>query len=203
MSLSLSHIKRALEQTLSEYPVTLQVSKTASQLVITIDCPDTETSPELDYSALSDRMMAILLTLDLPDIQHVKFYGRKQSGKPEWQLLRAIAPQKSITMPIPAIGSLPNLSSNDWLTKFHAVKDLLTVGALAGILALLSANTIYGQKPKPVLWEYRIDSIDDRTFTSTINGLGAERWELVFARRAKDSESDRYGYECIFRRQRL
>jgi hypothetical protein len=33
-----------------------------------------------------------------------------------------------------------------------------------------------------------------------MNELGEEGWELVFARRAQDSITDEFSYECIFKR---
>lgn len=51
-------------------------------------------------------------------------------------------------------------------------------------------------------WEYRIDSINDLHFQSEMNSLGEEGWELVFARRARNSITDEFSYECIFKRKR-
>lgn len=49
-------------------------------------------------------------------------------------------------------------------------------------------------------WEYTIESVPDLTFSQTMDALGKQGWELVFARRAQDSLSDKFSYECIFKR---
>jgi hypothetical protein len=56
----------------------------------------------------------------------------------------------------------------------------------------------------PQKWEYRIESIPDISFDSEINRLGAQGWEMVFARRASSgsdlSEKPTFSYEIIFKR---
>lgn len=54
----------------------------------------------------------------------------------------------------------------------------------------------------PVEWEYRIEAIPDTSFSQTINEMGKEGWELVFARRASDGAtySPTFSYEIIFKR---
>ncbi len=63
-------------------------------------------------------------------------------------------------------------------------------------------NTLAGQKTQVVLWEYKIESIPDLTFTTMMDRLGNDRWKLVSARCAKDSVTDDFSYECIFRREK-
>ena len=54
----------------------------------------------------------------------------------------------------------------------------------------------------PQKWEYRIVAIPDLLFNTKINALGADGWELVFARRASDGDttSPTMSYEVIFKR---
>ena len=54
----------------------------------------------------------------------------------------------------------------------------------------------------PIQWEYRIESFPDTAFSSRINAMGKEGWELVFARRASDGSdySPSFSYEMIFKR---
>ena len=52
----------------------------------------------------------------------------------------------------------------------------------------------------PTRWEYTLESPSDYSFTGDMNRLGAEQWELVFARRALDSTTDSYNYEVILKR---
>jgi hypothetical protein len=54
--------------------------------------------------------------------------------------------------------------------------------------------------PPIIAWEYKIDSFSDGLFDIEMQSQGRYGWELVFARRAVDSETDRSIYECIFKR---
>lgn len=71
---------------------------------------------------------------------------------------------------------------------------------LVGI-AITQVYTGY-QPPAQVTYEYMLGSEPDATLKETINKLGAQGWELVFARRVVDSlGADAKGqYEMIFRR---
>lgn len=77
---------------------------------------------------------------------------------------------------------------------------------LALFLALFSYNTFAPRPPKPATqWEYRIQAIPDEHFEDSINKLGAQGWDLVFARRASNVEGDAatFSYEVIFKRLRV
>lgn len=52
-----------------------------------------------------------------------------------------------------------------------------------------------------MVWEYRIESVPDLSFDETMNEFGDEGWELVFARRAQNSITKDFSYECIFKRK--
>jgi hypothetical protein len=56
----------------------------------------------------------------------------------------------------------------------------------------------------PIQWEYKIESLPDRSFDQRINAMGKDGWELVFARRASDGSdySPTFSYEMIFKRPR-
>jgi hypothetical protein len=51
-------------------------------------------------------------------------------------------------------------------------------------------------------WEYTIQSISDLSFSSDMNNLGKQGWEMVFARRATSGPSydTEFNYEAIFKR---
>ena len=53
-------------------------------------------------------------------------------------------------------------------------------------------------------WEYRLESLEDLTFQTQMNAIGADGWELIFARRAMAGEekATRGVYECIFKRRK-
>ena len=70
------------------------------------------------------------------------------------------------------------------------------------IVGLLAWNTFRAEK-----WEYKIEAVNDLTFTTDINKLGEDGWELVFARRASAGSIDtgvktEFSYEMIFKRRR-
>jgi hypothetical protein len=83
------------------------------------------------------------------------------------------------------------------------------IALLILILAVAATHTWMSfQTPPQAKWEYKIGSESDVTLESTINKLGLEGWELVFARRVSVGEIDlmsrakpEFRYEMIFRRQ--
>ena len=50
-------------------------------------------------------------------------------------------------------------------------------------------------------WVYKVEFVRDAAFSTRVNKIGADGWELVFARRATDD--DEYGYEMIFKKSVL
>lgn len=71
---------------------------------------------------------------------------------------------------------------------------------LVALIAVSSINAWNTQKPA-AKWEYKIESVPDTGFENTMNMLGADGWEMVFARRASQGEgSKEFRYEMIFRR---
>ena len=75
--------------------------------------------------------------------------------------------------------------------------------AILGCVVVLTATTLWtsARNAEPPEWEYLVESVPDVTWTIATNKLGAEGWELVFARRASSSSRDReYSYEMIFKR---
>jgi hypothetical protein len=72
--------------------------------------------------------------------------------------------------------------------------QIITAIMLAALL-LIAVNSTFGNG-----FTYYIESVPDTGFSKEMNRLGADGWELVFARRAKDSDSDSFAYEMIFKR---
>lgn len=92
-------------------------------------------------------------------------------------------------------------------TAHRASSQINVVIALLLLLAIitgLQAVKAYQQPRLPPVtkWEYKIGSEPDATLEATIKKLGAEGWEMVFARRVVDSlgANAKGQYEMIFRR---
>ncbi|NJO63038.1 MAG: hypothetical protein HC836_33910 [Richelia sp. RM2_1_2] len=85
------------------------------------------------------------------------------------------------------------------------LRELINTALLGGIVGILVLNLLWQPQTKNVQYEYKIDSFSDVLFDTSINQLGDEGWELVFARRAlTGGEYSREGiYECIFRRVKV
>lgn len=80
----------------------------------------------------------------------------------------------------------------------------ITYGQGVAIILILLANAgfplLSALKPVPK-WEYRLESPSDTSFQRTMDRLGADGWELIFARRATSDYSG-LSYEMIFKRPR-
>ena len=117
-----------------------------------------------------------------------------------------------------SLNSLPTFPSNS-MTKFQGTMVILllclglallgwyTFEVSAGFDERLQAgiariDAINQKINAPVQWEYKIESLPDRSFDQRINAMGREGWELVFARRASDGSdySPSFSYEMIFKR---
>lgn len=84
---------------------------------------------------------------------------------------------------------------------------LLLGGLIANVALALRPSPVYLSQPVELskesapAWEYRIESVDDLGWESNMSAIGADGWELVFARRAQGSD-ERMMYETIFKRQK-
>lgn len=104
------------------------------------------------------------------------------------------------------------MENNKALTVIAAgnIANLVVSLVLAGLVAKVALNDEPMQvkdvkdpvkvNVQPNKFEYLVDSIPDLEWGSKAQELGEEGWELVFARRARDS-GDKFLYECIFQRQ--
>lgn len=98
------------------------------------------------------------------------------------------------------------MESKDMVTKVLMGAQLVATLALAGMVgSTMGDDPVRVESPvkvdvQPVQFEYKVDSIPDLEWEEKGKELGKEGWELVFARRARDS-SDNFLYECIFKRQ--
>lgn len=80
----------------------------------------------------------------------------------------------------------------------------LVIACLIAVVLILwklsSIEHLLDKKATRPQFEYKIKSPDDDKFTTTLDNLGKDGWELVFARRASGENHD-MNYECIFKRQ--
>ena len=53
----------------------------------------------------------------------------------------------------------------------------------------IGAALVYQESgQKNMKWEYTVQRVPDETFLETMNRIGQDRWELVFARRAVEGD---------------
>jgi hypothetical protein len=205
----MSNPSQNLQSLLSEYlpdkSLNLQVNNSGSQISVVINRPIDH--PDINYESIAESILIKLQSLNLTSVTSVKVYGRPNKTKQiEWQ---ASYPLKaSIDSSTKGTSSIVNLTQTSmarskfqaYVEQFSHYSNVISAVALIGLLLLLTFSTFAGQKTQAIVWEYRIESIPDITFTESINLLGAEGWELASARRAQDSITDTFSYECIFKR---
>lgn len=69
------------------------------------------------------------------------------------------------------------------------------------ILLAIFVGLIFSQCSKPS-YEYTVTSPSDYSFSESMSEYGSEGWKAVSCRRAMDSVTDDYSYECIMVRER-
>jgi hypothetical protein len=85
-------------------------------------------------------------------------------------------------------------------------RDLSAVQGTVLLLLILVAFVAWGYLKPAQRWEYKIETVADEQFSTEINKLGDDGWEMVFARRASSEVSDitkekpKFSYEMIFKR---
>lgn len=74
---------------------------------------------------------------------------------------------------------------------------LLVTSAATGAFTFATSKAVSDPR-----WEYMILSVPDEMFTQQLDRLGANGWEMVFARRASDGNTTHstMSYEMIFKR---
>jgi len=206
--MSLQEIQSKLNAIAQNENLGLQVNQAGKQLTIVLNRPPSNT--DVDYSQVAEEMMAVLQSINPNGVTGVKFYCREKGGKQaEWQDSQPLnnsalqTTNGKVSPPTTrnqVASSTANASSNNLFEKFKLVQGTVSALALLGILGVLIVNSFAGQKVQPVSYEYRIEAIPDLTFEESMDELGEEGWELVFARRAQDSLTDEFSYECIFKK---
>ena len=207
MATSVQEVQSILSSCLANKNLALQVNQTGNQLSVMINRSVNQSA--IDYESVAETLMAKLRSLNLPNVNTVKLYGRAANTKQvEWQTSHPLITETAKPSVSSfsngnasiAISQKPKSKFQGYLEQFSQYANVISAASLLGLLVLLGFNTFAGQKTQAVVHEYKIASVPDLTFTETMNVQGSEGWELVFARRAKESSSDDFTYECIFKR---
>lgn len=213
MATTVQEIQTTLSSSLPSNNLRLQVNQTGNQLSVVINRPSDQEA--VNYDDLADVLLTKLRSLSLPNITAVKLYGRPANTKQiEWQATHPLATHvdKAVVNSHTALNGSsvvngaslqkPKSKFQNYLEQFSHYSNVISAASLLGLLLLLGFNTLAGQKAQAVVWKYKIESVPDLAFTETMNQLGTEGWELTAARRAKDSTTDDFSYECIFKRMK-
>ena len=213
-------LQSTLSDCLTDKSLQLQVKSLGNQLSIVINRP--KDKGRVDYQGVSEILLTKLRSLNLPDINSVKLYGRiANTQQIEWQTVQPLVievskPIASRTMVPTAINPISPQKDKPkfqtYLEQFSHYSNVISAASLLGVLlVLLGFTTLASQRmqeektekkrieEKVVVWEYQVKNVGDTSFTEEMNLQGELGWDLVFARRAKDS-GDTFGYECIFKR---
>lgn len=199
------NLQAILSECVSDENLNLQINNSGSQISVVINRPVAQT--DINYESIAEVLLAKLRSLKISNIKSLKVYGRPNNTKQiEWQSSYPLVypestPTKSISTTVSSIKSdITKSKFQTYLEQFSYYSNVISAASLLGLLLLLGFNTLAGQKTQAIVWEYRIESIPDLSFTASMNALGAEGWELTSARRAQDSTTDTFAYECIFKR---
>ena len=107
--------------------------------------------------------------------------------------------------PQPVVASRRGCGNSEILFNVTMVLLVLIGLTIVGLLTFDETQTRTGIRDKIVdrpQWEYTIESPDDLFIEDELERLGAQGWELVFARRATSDITDGVSYEMIFKRRR-
>jgi hypothetical protein len=226
MTTTFPDLQSTLSDCLTDKSLQLQVKSLGTQISIVINRP--KDKGKVNYQGVSEILLTKLRSLNLPDINSVKLYGRMANTQQiEWQTVKPLAVEVSkpvVSTPIatnsvfPQKGRLdreegkPKSKFQSYLEQFSHYSNVISAASLLGVLlVLLGFTTLASQRmqeeriekkrieEKVVVWEYQIKNVGDTSFMEEMNQQGELGWDLVFARRAKDS-GDTFAYECIFKR---
>lgn len=215
MAASLVELQSILNSCFLNQELNLQVNHTGSNLSVMINRSANQAMT--NYNEIAETLMEKLRSLNLSSVTSVKLYGRTANTKQiEWQ---ASYPLKALTTKASST-SLSNSSGNrsenrkekgltsqkakskfqEYLQQFSHYSNVISAASLIGMLLVLGFNTLAGQKTQTIKYEYMVQSVSDLAFTESMNTIGSQGWELVVARRAQDSVTEKFEYECIFKR---
>ncbi|MEH2038356.1 type IV pilin-like G/H family protein [Nostoc sp.] len=175
-----------------------------------------ESDKEPEQSFVVDFIRKGITELKAEVITRVVLHGRITGKKtPLWresfEMHSNVAPQQEESgsinsLPIVNLKSKMNISRSEGIASILNILqgriELLNTVISLGIMIVLTTNLFINNKSRPILWEYKIESIDDAVFDAAMHRMGSNGWELTSARRALSGEgTSRQGlYEVIFKR---
>ena len=87
------------------------------------------------------------------------------------------------------------------MTRMTKTQGTVVVVLLLLLLGGLIANVAIALRQSHApMWQYHIESVDDRSWDTSMIKLGIEGWELVSARRVEGRDKE-MKYEMILKRQ--
>lgn len=192
-------ITTLMNKALQPKGITVQVNNVDENMTIIAESTETP-----DQAFLVNYVRQSIEKLNIPTVKRIYIRGQKVgSASPVWRQTINLQTNQISSDKQNSISELKSKSNKidifNILVQFREITNTVILGGILGILAF---NLWWERQPKVVEWEYEIQSIDDIGFSTTINKIGGEGWELVFARRALSGEGDssRGIYECIFKR---
>ncbi|MHC5597701.1 MAG: type IV pilin-like G/H family protein [Nostoc sp.] len=183
--------------------ITVKTNLTSGCLMV---IAESENEPEQSF--VVDFIRNGITELKAEVIKRVVLHGRITGKKtPLWresfEMHSNVIPQQEESG---SISSKMNISRSEGIASFLNVlqgrRELINTVLLLGIMIVLTTSLFTSNKSRPILWEYKIESIDDVVFDAAMHRMGSNGWELTSARRALSGEgSSRQGlYEVIFKR---
>jgi hypothetical protein len=186
----------------------LQPKGIIAKVSISGDCLmlTTEGQEAPEQIAMVDFVRKGMTSLNNESIKRVIVRGQAAgSNTPKWrETLNLNGNSAASPVSTPGPQSSPAPASSGFVGKLRSINVPAATNSLLlfGILIATLLNLVVPKKPAAVQWEYKVDSIEDYSFDSTIRRLGENGWEIASARRATTGEGDssRGLYEVIFKR---
>lgn len=191
-------ITTLMNQALETKEITVQISITGRSMTIV-----GESQANIEQSFFVDYVRQTIKKLKLSTVKTMYIKGQITDTKtPIWTQIIDLEDEMLIQNGQSNFVSQLNHSQVfNILIQFREIINTIFLGGILGIL-FFNLFWFWEQQPKTVEWEYKTESFEDAMFDSSINRIGQQGWELVFARRAlTGGDYSRRGiYECIFKR---
>jgi len=189
-------ITTLMNQALETKEITVQISITGRSMTIV-----GESQANIEQSFFVDYVRQTIKKIKLSTVKTMYIKGQITDTKtPIWTQI--IDLEDEMLIQNGQSNFVSQLNHSQVFNILIQFREIINTIFLGGILGILFFNLFWEQQPKTVEWEYKTESFEDAMFDSSINRIGQQGWELVFARRAlTGGDYSRRGiYECIFKR---